>query len=255
MSFIMYLPEGCSKKEIQILDAKDPIDSLDQFRDILKKDMTFAHIVFGSNYKYVAIFDDNGLLKDSPISTVEINNNMLHGPVFIIKNNDSEDDEDWHGISKEDIKFLKAKLNLLGGSKIYDKIPEPQIFTTTDETEFFDVLAKHNNALDKENKNIWVDRENVIDLFPHSKKDKTIEIKVVVELICIGKLKFTIGVDSQGNYRLGFQDTEDPDCKKLHEIQIEGIQIKANTSPLLFLTVAMPSIENIMAMHCHELED
>jgi len=161
MSFIMYLPEGCNKNQIQILDVKEPIDDLDPFREILKVDMTFAHLPFGADYQYVAIFDDNGLLKNNPISTVDINHAKIHGPVFIIRNSYDEDDEDWHGLTKEDIAFLQSKLQLLGGEKVIDGIPEPKIvFASNNNEEFFAMLNERNAAVSKENEKIWVEQVN-----------------------------------------------------------------------------------------------
>ena len=155
----MYLPEGCSKEQIQLHAIKDPVTSLDVFREIMQNDMTVGHLSFGPDYKYIALFDDNGLLKDDPISTVEINKNILHGPVCIICNSKNEDDEDWHGLEENDIQFLKDKLNILDGKLKLHRIPEPQILTSTNNKEFFDMLTRIGDARNKENNINWVDED------------------------------------------------------------------------------------------------
>jgi len=162
---IMYLPEGCSKDQIILTDIEDKIKDTYVFHDICKFPFTVAQIFFGpkykyAEYKYAAILDDNGLLKDNPISTVEINGHMLHGPVFIVKNKG----ENWVGLTPEDVIFVKNRLNLLHGAKVFDEIPAPKVMVFDSDEDLFAAVQKNEQHKDEINKNKWIDQANVINL-------------------------------------------------------------------------------------------
>ena len=156
---IMYLPEGCSKDQITLTDIEGKIKDTYVFHKICKFEFTVAQIFFGPKYKYAAIFDDNGLLKDKPISTVELNGHMLHGPVFIVKNKG----DDWVGLTPEDVTFVKNRLNLLHGKKVFNEIPTPKIMTFDNDEDLFAAIQKNEQHKDGINKDKWIDQANVIN--------------------------------------------------------------------------------------------
>lgn len=157
MSFYLFLPAGCKAADIKAVPYAGKPKGDDWKREFA--DLTAAILYFGPGGRYTAVFDDEGLLCDNPIGTLEINRQLIHGPVMIWRTSG----ENMKPLTQEDVDYLRAHLKLLEGKGMtaaqVDGL-EPKVISFETMDQLFDHMRQQHRFTDKENNHNFPKKED-----------------------------------------------------------------------------------------------
>ena len=138
----LFIKAGAAKDEIEQVPLRARSPTYVDWKAAMREDMIVSRVIFGPENQFEVFFDDDGLLKDSPISTLEINGHILHGPCAIWRRGQNRDGEDTSiGLTEEDIAYLKSSLAFLQGKG--PRVEPMMEFTTFSTVEELIAASKH----------------------------------------------------------------------------------------------------------------